>query len=714
MAKMHWKGLLLAELLFLALCEISYVGAAQQCTARDCVIDIFYVSPENEDWFLERRCPPNLYSGRNDTSRDPTIATADIYYFYCRVCDRVAGNFATCRCYLCHWTRGCFLQGLCSSVSIDTPHTLASVTYTTQSLVPTTEKTSTPNETNPSPSIAATGQLGNTNIIVAIGVTVPILLVLICCVGFAILLGLVRVLLMTKRKLKKKPKNKKQESIYMEVRQSRDGLAQSFDGVEGQNSKVQCNLPLGGGLSFEDVTKLPDDNQESEKLGEDNYQGFGLSAAKGSNEMYGIMAKRESQFSFNEETDPWYFNEMQMKRMDSTRNNSGKLAFLKVPSFTERTNAKIQNPCFDNYARGIEKSIEKSVHSYEAFDVSNGFKDPPETKVEIIERMSHMRFKEINPNTMRIVDILGKGEYGSVLKAVWESPLGEAMVAVKVLKDSEEDGERVKTAFLQEAAILGQFSHPNILRLVGVVTLTAPNMIVTELMQEELKRFLLSLQTQHQQDVDYETIAPHFLSFSRQVASGMQHLAQRECIHRDIAARNILLTDKCVCKIGDFGMSRRLETESDYYKVKGSHKLPIKWSAPEAIFFKRYTLKSDVWSYGMLLYEIWSMGRKPWPYEDNRSAVEKMARAANLPPPAGCPRSLYQLMVSTWHPKPDQRPDMNEVVSRLSLPDEELLARPELEGRQDAASMIGEEPAVAGDLYMDLQVMYQNIKNDYQ
>ena len=110
----------------------------------------------------------------------------------------------------------------------------------------------------------------------------------------------------------------------------------------------------------------------------------------------------------------------------------------------------------------------------------------------LYDRMSHMRLKEINPDTIRIVDTLGKGEFGSVLRAVWESPLGETEVALKVLKEPGQDGERINTAFLQEAAILGQFSHPNILRLVGVVTLTEPNMIVTELMQEELRRFLLN------------------------------------------------------------------------------------------------------------------------------------------------------------------------------------------------------------------------------
>ena len=394
-----------------------------------------------------------------------------------------------------------------------------------------------------------------------------------------------------------------------------------------------------------------------------------------------------------------------IRRTASKTNRLGTVSHILVPSSEQRSSVYSNATSFTEYVRF-------SSHSSAATSVYKTpdpiYLEPSSNMGELYNQMSDGQLMEINKDTITIGSKLGSGEFGSVHTGLWESPIGDLQVALKITNKAD---EQTRTAFLQEAAILGQFSHPNILRLVGVVTLTAPNMIVTELMQEELKRFLLSLQTQHQQDVDYETIAPHFLSFSRQVASGMQHLAQRECIHRDIAARNILLTDKCVCKIGDFGMSRRLETESDYYKVKGSHKLPIKWSAPEAIFFKRYTLKSDVWSYGMLLYEIWSMGRKPWPYEDNRSAVEKMARAANLPPPAGCPRSLYQLMVSTWHPKPDQRPDMNEVVSRLSLPDEELLARPELEGKEAASApafTLGADPMSADELYKDLQTTYVN------
>ena len=374
-------------------------------------------------------------------------------------------------------------------------------------------------------------------------------------------------------------------------------------------------------------------------------------------------------------------------------NTSGTVSYIVVPTNEQR---KTQN--FTDY---VDTSIDY-VKS------ENGdYSEPADNVGEIYNQMSEQKLFEINKDTITILERLGSGEFGEVSKGMWASPVGDLNVALKVVNKGIDI--QSQTAFLQEAAILGQFSHPNILRLVGVVTLTAPNMIVTELMHGELRHFLVALQTQHGQELDYQIVAPHFLSFSRQVANGMQHLAERGCIHRDIAARNILLTDRCVCKIADFGMSRRLEAETDYYRVKGSNKLPVKWSAPEAVFFKRYTLKSDVWSYGMLLYEIWSVGRKPWPYEDNRSTVEKMARGVNLPPPAGCSRAVYEIMVTSWHPKADQRPDMKHLVTLLKESDDILLDRGQMVSTAPAF-MLGAEPMAAEELYKDLQNRHLMVK----
>ena len=375
-------------------------------------------------------------------------------------------------------------------------------------------------------------------------------------------------------------------------------------------------------------------------------------------------------------------------------NISGTVSYIVVPTNEQR---KTQN---------ITDYVDVSIINDEI--KNEEYSEPADNMGDIYNQMSKQKLFEINRDTISILEKLGSGEFGEVSKGVWASPVGNLNVALKVM--NKDIDIPLQTAFLQEAAILGQLSHPNILRLVGVVTLTVPNMIVTELMYEELKRFLVALQRQHNQDLDYQIMAPHFLSFSRHVANGMQYLAERGCIHRDIAARNILLTDNCVCKIADFGMSRRLEAESDYYRVKGSNKMPVKWSAPEAVFFKRYTLKSDVWSYGMLLYEIWSVGRKPWPYEDNKSTVEKMARGVNLPPPAGCPRAIYEIMVTSWHPQADQRPDMKYLVTLLNESDDSLLDRGQVVNTAPAFTL-GADPIAAEELYKDLQDQYLNVKH---
>ncbi|XP_041379173.1 ephrin type-A receptor 4a-like, partial [Gigantopelta aegis] len=172
----------------------------------------------------------------------------------------------------------------------------------------------------------------------------------------------------------------------------------------------------------------------------------------------------------------------------------------------------------------------------------------------------------------RVTGHLGSGQFGTVNQGVWLSPNGPVDIAIKTLNNKNSEEEKVK--FLQEAAIMGQFHHPNIVKLYGVVTVGEP------------------------------------------IASGMEYLSKKCFVHRDLAARNILVTEQGICKIADFGMSRDLQHD-DYY-ISHAKKIPIKWTAPEALHFKRYSTASDVWSFGAVLYEIWSLGHKPFESYSNQ------------------------------------------------------------------------------------------------
>ena len=161
------------------------------------------------------------------------------------------------------------------------------------------------------------------------------------------------------------------------------------------------------------------------------------------------------------------------------------------------------------------------------------------------------------------------------------------------------------------------------------------------------------------------------LKFSQQVALGMQYLSARGYIHRDLAARNVLVNKYGICKITDFGMSRDLADEN-YYVANNRDAIPVKWTAPEALYYKKYSTASDVWSYGCVLYEIWSLGHTPYEELSNREArsklsalttykfiralhvllfcqvIRKVSSGIRPGPPPGTPKSIYEMMINCW------------------------------------------------------------------
>ncbi|XP_069675619.1 tyrosine-protein kinase Fer isoform X3 [Periplaneta americana] len=254
---------------------------------------------------------------------------------------------------------------------------------------------------------------------------------------------------------------------------------------------------------------------------------------------------------------------------------------------------------------------------------------------------------ELNNDDVILQDKIGRGNFGDVYKAHLKGSKKE--VAVKTCRMTLPDEHKKK--FLQEGRILKQYDHPNIVKLIGICVQKQPIMIVMELVPGgSLLTFLRNRAgslTQKQ-----------LLGMCRDAAGGMRYLESKNCIHRDLAARNCLVGYDNIVKISDFGMSRE---EEEYIVSDGMKQIPIKWTAPEALNFGKYTSLCDVWSYGVLAWEIFSRGGTPYNGLSNSKAREKIDSGYRMPAPEGTPDEMYRLMLRCWEYEPENRPHFDQI-----------------------------------------------------
>lgn len=251
----------------------------------------------------------------------------------------------------------------------------------------------------------------------------------------------------------------------------------------------------------------------------------------------------------------------------------------------------------------------------------------------------------INRNDLELGELIGKGDFGDVYKGFYKG----LPVAAKQLKDQD----RGSQAFLQEAGLMTSLNHVNLVKLIGLV-IGDTIILVTEFMGkgslvEYLRSRGRSVITKKDQ-----------IHFATDTCAAMDHLESKGLVHRDLAARNVLVHDDGTAKVSDFGLAKF----GDF--SLSSQKFPIKWTAPESLRNNSFTNKSDMWSFGILLWEIYSFGRVPYPRIPLADVVMHIERGYRMEAPEGCPAEIYALMKQAWEMNPENRPTFNEVLSKLN------------------------------------------------
>ncbi|KAL7885995.1 hypothetical protein AOLI_G00062900 [Acnodon oligacanthus] len=253
---------------------------------------------------------------------------------------------------------------------------------------------------------------------------------------------------------------------------------------------------------------------------------------------------------------------------------------------------------------------------------------------------------EIDPRQLTFIRELGNGQFGVVKYGKWQ---GRHDVAIKMIKE----GSMSEDDFIEEAKVMMKLRHENLVQLYGVCTKQRPIYIVTEFLPNGCLLTYLREDLQHPSAVQ-------LLEMCKDVSEGMAYLESQQYIHRDLAARNCLVDSNGTVKVTDFGLSRYV-LDDEYMSSAGS-KFPVRWSPPEVLLYCKFSSKSDIWAFGVLMWEIYTLGRMPYERMNNTEIVDKVAAGYRLYRPQMANDQIYSVMTTCWHEKADERPTFQDLV----------------------------------------------------
>uniref|UniRef100_A0A8C6TFV3 Tyrosine-protein kinase n=1 Tax=Neogobius melanostomus TaxID=47308 RepID=A0A8C6TFV3_9GOBI len=312
----------------------------------------------------------------------------------------------------------------------------------------------------------------------------------------------------------------------------------------------------------------------------------------------------------------------------------------RLKTFTSRLSSNDDNEYVIKRENNLEEALPMDSSNFES-----PYADPEELRSSTVDRK--LLFLEDGE--------LGSGNFGTVMKGIYKMRKTEKHVAVKVLKN-DDNNPAVREEMLREANVMQQLDNPYIVRMIGICE--AENlMLVMELAElGPLHKFL-----QKNRTISLKNIT----ELVHQVCMGMKYLEEHNFVHRDLAARNVLLVTQHYAKISDFGLSKAVGDDQNYYLAKAHGKWPVKWYAPECINYFKFSSKSDVWSFGVLMWEAYSYGQKPYKGMKGNDVMQMIESGSRMEAPANCPPEMYDLMTTCWTYKADERPSFAVVEPRL-------------------------------------------------
>jgi len=273
---------------------------------------------------------------------------------------------------------------------------------------------------------------------------------------------------------------------------------------------------------------------------------------------------------------------------------------------------------------------------------------------------------EVKREHIQMLEELGKGSFGLVYRGLFTHPTkGETPCAIKTVNEKSSYRQRIE--FLHEASAMKDFKTEHVIKLIGVVSQGQPALVLMELMENgDLKNYLRSLRPDSENNRERLPVPTlrQVMQMAIEIADGMAYLSVKKLVHRDLAARNCMVSGDVVVKVGDFGMARDVY-ETEYYRKEGRGLLPVRWMAPESIKDGKFTSQSDVWSYGVVLWEMATLAEQPYQGFTNDEVMKYVKDGHKMRRPEDCPDILFNLMSECWNNMPDDRPTFLQICQRL-------------------------------------------------